>query len=65
MASTTIVYIAYADTNNSANNSYSSFSYGHGDQGVPAILDGKSPTAYSIGLIYKFDASLIKVLSRS
>ncbi|HWM65540.1 MAG TPA: porin [Steroidobacteraceae bacterium] len=61
LASTTIVYIAYAHTNNAANNSYSSFSYGHGDQGVPTILDGKSPTAYSIGLIYKFDA----VLSRN
>jgi predicted porin len=65
LGKTTVVYFAYARTNNSANNAYSPFDYGHGDQGVPAILDGKNPTAFSLGLIYKFDVSLMRALSRS
>lgn len=65
LGSSTTVYLAYAHVSNSANNAYSSFDYGHGDQGTPPILPGKSPAAYSIGLIYKFDASLIKALTRS
>jgi predicted porin len=65
LGSTTIVYIAYAHTSNGARNAYGPFDYGHGDQGVPLILDGKSPVAYSIGLIYKFDVSIMRALTRS
>jgi predicted porin len=65
LGSSTTVYFAYARTSNAAHNAYSPFDYGHGDQGVPAIQDGKSPVAYSIGLIYKFDVSIIRALSRS
>jgi predicted porin len=61
---TTTVYFAYAHTTNSARNAYSPFDYGHGDQGVPAIKWGQDPTAYSIGLVYKFDVSILKALSR-
>lgn len=64
LGSSTIVYVAYAHMSNSARNAYSSFDYGHGDQGTPAILAGNSPAAYSLGLIYKFDVSLMRVLSR-
>lgn len=60
LGTSTVVYLAYAHVSNSANNAYSSFDYGHGDQGTPAILAGKSPAAYSIGLIYKFDVALVK-----
>jgi predicted porin len=59
-----IVYFAYAHMSNSANNAYSSFDYGHGDQGTPAIVPGNSPAAYSLGLVYKFDVSIMKALSR-
>ncbi len=65
LGTSTVVYVAYAHVSNSANNAYSSFDYGHGDQGTPAILAGKSPAAYSIGLIYKFDVSLAGILPRS
>lgn len=60
LGTSTIVYLAYAHISNSANNAYSSFDYGHGDQGTPAILAGNSPAAYSIGLIYKFDVAVMK-----
>lgn len=62
LGTSTTVYLAYAHVSNSANNAYSSFDYGHGDQGTPAILPGNSPAAYSIGLIYKFDVSLMKAM---
>jgi predicted porin len=65
LGTSAIVYLAYAHVSNSANNAYSSFDYGHGDQGTPAILPGNSPAAYSIGLIYKFDVSLMRALSGS
>jgi len=65
LSTSTVVYLAYAHVSNSANNAYSSFDYGHGDQGTPAIVPGNSPAAYSIGLIYKFDVSLMKAMSRS
>ncbi|HEY6923609.1 MAG TPA: porin [Steroidobacteraceae bacterium] len=57
------VYVAYAHIGNSANNAYSSFDYGHGDQGTPGIIPGNNPAAYSIGLVYKFDVSLMSAMS--
>jgi predicted porin len=65
LGTSTTVYVAYAHMSNSALNAYSSFDYGHGDQGTPAILFGKSPAAYSIGLIYKFDTSIMRAITRS
>ena len=65
LGTSAIVYLAYAHMSNSALNAYSSFDYGHGDEGTPAILPGKSPAAFSIGLIYKFDVSLVRALTRS
>jgi predicted porin len=65
LGTNTIVYLAYAHMSNSANNAYSSFDYGHGDHGAPPIVFGQNPAAYSIGLIYKFDVSLMKAMSRS
>lgn len=62
LGTSTTVYVAYAHVSNSANVAYSSFDYGHGDHGTPAILPGNSPAAYSIGLIYKFDVSLMKAM---
>jgi len=60
LASTTALYFAYARTSNSAFTAFSPFDYGHGDQGVPPILDGKTAVGYTIGLIYKFDVSILK-----
>jgi len=65
LGTSTIVYLAYAHMSNSANNAYSSFDYGHGDHGAPPILAGKDPGAFSIGLVYKFDVSLVKGMPRS
>jgi predicted porin len=60
-----VVYVAFARTSNSANNAYTAVDYGHGNHGVPPILDGKSNSAFSLGLVYKFDTSLLKLISRS
>lgn len=60
-----IVYFAYAHTSNSARIAFTPFDYGHGDQGVPAIQIGQDPNAYSLGLIYKFDVSILKALTHS
>lgn len=51
----TTLYVAYAKTNNDAGASYTSYNYGHGDQGVTGLVAGNSPSAISIGLVYKFD----------
>jgi predicted porin len=54
----TTVYIAYARTSNGLlSPGYASYNYGHGDQGVPALGAGADPSALSVGLVYKFDAS--------
>ena len=54
----TTFYVAYAKTRNDAGATYSAYDWGHGDQGVPAIVAGKSPTAISLGVVYKFDVGL-------
>jgi len=59
------VYAAFARASNGAQNAYSAVDFGHGNQGVPDILNGKSNSAFSIGLIYKFDVSLMKMISRT
>jgi predicted porin len=56
----TTIYIAYAKTNNDTFAPlYTSYNYGHGDQGVPAMAFGvgTNPSALSVGLVYKFDAN--------
>ncbi len=54
----TTLYIAYAKTNNDTNAAYSAYDWGHGDQGVPGIIGGKSPAALSVGVVYKFDVGV-------
>lgn len=54
----TTLYIAYAKTNNDGGVSYTSYNYGHGDHGVPALASGSSPAAISFGVVYKFDLGL-------
>ncbi len=56
----TTLYVAYASTNNDSDANYTSYNYGHGDQGVPALVAGNSPSAISVGLVYKFDAGVLK-----
>jgi predicted porin len=65
LASSTAIYFAYARTSNSAFAAFSPFDYGHGDQGVPPVLDGKTAAAYTIGLIYKFEVSILKPFSKA
>jgi predicted porin len=60
LGDTAIVYVACTRTSNAANTAYSAFDYGHGNQGVPLILDGKTASVFSVGLIYKFDVAIMK-----
>lgn len=56
----TTLYIAYAKTSNDTLAPlYTSYNYGHGDNGVPAMAFGvgASPSALSLGMVYKFDAN--------
>jgi predicted porin len=55
----TTLYVAYARTANDSAVSFPSYDWGHGDQGVPGIVAGKTATALSVGLVYKFDMGLI------
>jgi predicted porin len=53
----TTLYAAYSSTDNdAATGGYSAYNWGHGDQGVPAIAG--SPKAFSVGVVYKFDAQV-------
>ena len=54
----TTVYIAYASTDNDPNNSFTANNYGHGDAVTP--LPGNDPAAFSLGLVYKFNAAIMK-----
>lgn len=54
----TTLYVAYASTDNDAGASYTSYNYGHGDDGVPALVSGDSPSIISVGVVYKFDVGL-------
>jgi predicted porin len=65
LASSTAIYFAYARTSNSVFTAFSPFDYGHGDQGVPPILDGKTAVGYTIGLVYKFEVSILKPFSKA
>jgi len=55
----TTLYVAYASTDNDAGASYTSYDWGHGDQGVPALVAGNSPSAISLGVVYKFDLGVL------
>uniref|UniRef100_E6QQ82 Porin, Gram-negative type n=1 Tax=mine drainage metagenome TaxID=410659 RepID=E6QQ82_9ZZZZ len=68
----TILYVAYAQTNNgSATASFNAYGFGHGNYGVPTSGTGFTPlggdtSVISVGFIYKFDANLLhKSLSTS
>ena len=54
----TTLYVAYASTDNDAGASYTSYDYGHGDDGVTGLALGSNPSAISIGVVYKFDLGL-------
>lgn len=54
----TTLYVAYASTDNDAGARYTSYNYGHGDQGVPGLASGSQPSAISVGVVYKFDVGL-------
>lgn len=56
----TTLYAAYAQTKNNAAARYTSYDYGHGDQGVPGLGLGSNPKALSAGLVYKFDVALLR-----
>lgn len=56
----TTLYVAYAKTNNNAGAEYSAYDWGHGDQGVPSIIAGNDPSVISVGVVYKFDADVLK-----
>lgn len=55
----TTVYVAYAQTKNDAGAAYTSYDYGHGDQGVPGLEPGRKASAISVGLVYKFNVGLM------
>lgn len=54
----TTLYVAYASTDNDAGARYTSYNYGHGDQGVPGLASGSQPSAISVGVVYKFEVGL-------
>lgn len=53
----TTIYLAYAKMVNDLDVAFSVNGKGHGDKVVP--LAGDDPTALSLGIVYKFDSSLI------
>ncbi len=63
LSSNAFVYIAYSHMSNSAETAFSAVDFGHGDFGVPALVPGKSEVAYSVGLFYKFDLSIMQMMS--
>ncbi len=58
----TVLYIAYASTDNDDFASFSATNYGHGDDvgvGVDPVTGfSQDPSSFSIGLVYKFNAAL-------
>jgi predicted porin len=55
----TTVYVAYARTRNDSAAAFQSYDWGHGNQGVPAVVAGNNTSAFSAGLVYAFDLGLI------
>lgn len=55
----TTLYVAYATTKNNSAASFQSYDWGHGNQGVPAVAAGKNTSAFSVGMVYKFDMGLL------
>ena len=60
LGKTTTIYAAYARTSNDLLGAYSAFDYGHGNNGAPAIVPGNSPSGVSLGVVFKFNAPLVK-----
>ncbi|PCJ35476.1 MAG: porin [Moraxellaceae bacterium] len=54
----TTLYVAYARVENDDNVQFSANGKGHGDKVTPAL--GDSSDAWSFGIVYKFDVSLMK-----
>lgn len=48
----TKVYAAYAAVSNDGNASYTAFGGGHGEN--PTVAAGRDPSAFSVGMVYKF-----------
>lgn len=55
----TTLYAAYAKTNNDPNVAFMSNNYGHG-QAVNPAANGDDPSSFSVGIVYQFNASLMK-----
>lgn len=55
----TTLYVAYARTRNDAASTFPAYNWGHGDQGVPAMVAGKNASAFSLGVVYKFDLGML------
>jgi len=58
MGKSTTVYIAYGGVSNDDNASYTANNYGHGQ--ASGVASGDDPSSISVGLVYKFDASISK-----
>lgn len=52
-------YLAYSATRNDSGVNYSATNWGHGQSAVGAGVGGNSPSAFSIGIIYKFRGTLL------
>ena len=57
--SRTTLYVAYARTQNDNGAAFTSYNYGHGDEGVPGLIAGNDPQAISVGVVFKFDIGLL------
>lgn len=55
----TTVYAAYASTTNDPAAAFTANNYGHGQAVNPASA-GEDPSSFSVGLVYKFDAPILK-----
>jgi predicted porin len=55
----TTVYVAYAATKNDSGAAFQSYNWGHGNQGVPAVVAGKNTNAFSTGIVYAFDLGVL------
>lgn len=54
VAKNVTVYAAFAKTTNDANANYLANDYGHGKSAYGAPANGDDPSAFSVGLVYKF-----------
>ncbi len=55
----TTLYAAYANTSNDPAADFTANNYGHG-QAVNPAASGEDPASFSVGVVYKFDANIVK-----